>query len=70
MKYLIFFVFLFLVSCSPVRRVDVYSRHNYYERHRYNTYTSPLWIPGHGVVLQTYRVRVPRALPYDRRGRH
>ena len=60
----------FLISCMPVRVVDISSRHNYYERHRYNSYTSPIWIPGHGVVLQTYRVRVPRALPPMNRGRH
>lgn len=47
---------ILLQSCTPVRYVDFNSRHNYYEHHRYNTYTSPIWIPGHGVILQTHIV--------------
>jgi hypothetical protein len=43
-----------LQSCTPVRYVNVESRHNYYEHHRYNTYTSPMWVPGYGVILQTH----------------
>jgi hypothetical protein len=78
MKYLIFFVFLFLVSCTPSRIVNVSSRHNYYNRHRAETFTRPMWIPGHGIVLYTeiapnYRFYQPRyAQPQIRvrRGRH
>lgn len=47
---------MILQSCEPVRYVNFQSRHNYYETHRYNTYTSPIWIPGHGVMLQTHIV--------------
>jgi len=53
---LFLWITMFLASCTPIRYVDVYSRHNYYERHRVNTYTSPIWIPGHGVILQTHIV--------------
>ena len=49
---------MFLASCTPLRYVDVHSRHNYYERHRYNTYTSPTWIPGMGVILQTHIIPI------------
>jgi hypothetical protein len=52
-------VFL-LIGCMPVRRVNVNSRHNYYERHRYNTYTSPTWIPGQGIILETHIYRLPK----------
>ena len=61
-----------LIGCMPVRRVDVSSRHNYYERHRINTYTSPVWIPGRGIILQTHIYRLPKKsyAPKVRRGRH
>ena len=45
-----------LQSCTPVRKVNVHSHRNYYERHRANTYTSPTWVPGYGVILQTHIV--------------
>jgi hypothetical protein len=54
MKKLLFLLILVLGACTPVRYVDVHSRHNYYERHRYNTYTSPSWVPGVGVILETH----------------
>ena len=44
---------LLLAGCTPVRYVNVESRHNYYERHRHNTYTIPVFVPGRGVILQT-----------------
>ena len=65
----IFIAFL-LIGCVPVRIVDVSSRHNYYERHRYNSYTAPIWIPGHGIVLQTYRIKRYNPYTYPKRGRH
>ena len=68
MKYIfILIVALLVTSCEPVRYVDVQSRHNYYQRHRSNTYTTPVFIPGRGIVLQTYIVPIPRPA---RRGRH
>ena len=72
-KVLSILVLLFiLIGCMPVRRVDVSSRHNYYERHRINTYTSPTWIPGRGVILETHIYRLPKRsyAPRVRRGRH
>jgi hypothetical protein len=45
---------IILQSCTPIRYVNVHSTHNYYETHRYNTYTSPTWIPGIGIILQTH----------------
>ena len=72
-RILLVVILLFiLVGCVPVRRVDVSSRHNYYERHRFNTYTSPTWIPGRGVILETHIYRLPKRsyAPKVRRGRH
>ena len=56
MKKLLLALILLLGACTPMRyvNVDVHSRHNYYERHRYNTYTSPIWVPGMGIILQTH----------------
>ena len=72
-RILLVLVLIFLlIGCMPVRRVDVSSRHNYYERHRFNTYTSPTWIPGRGVILETHIYRLPKRsyAPRVRRGRH
>ena len=65
------FVLFLLVGCMPVRIVNVASRHNYYERHRHNTYTAPTWIPGVGIVLETHIYRLPKRsyAPRVRRGR-
>ena len=55
MKQLLALIALILVvGCTPVRRVNVSSRHNYYQRHRSHTYTVPMWIPNTGVVLETH----------------
>ena len=56
MKKLLVLVFgiFFLIGCMPVRKVNVYSRNNYYERHRFQSYTSPTWIPGYGIILETH----------------
>lgn len=74
MKYLLIFLLaLTFASCEPVRYVDVHSHHNYYERHRFNTYTAPIWIPGRGAILRTYTVPVPRSESIHRQprgGRH
>ena len=72
-KILSILVMLFLlIGCMPVRRVNVASRHNYYEKHRINTYTSPTWIPGRGIILETHIYRLPKRsyAPRVRRGRH
>jgi uncharacterized protein YceK len=68
---LLFIVFL-LIGCISVRRVDVSSRHNYYERHRMNIYTSPTWIPGQGIILETHIYRLPKRsyAPKSHRRRH
>ena len=60
-KILSVIILLFvLVGCMPVRRVNVSSRHNYYEKHRYNSYTSPTLIPGRGIILETHIYRLPK----------
>ena len=60
-KILLLLAVLFLlIGCVPVRRVNVNSRHNYYQKHRSNTYTIPVWIPNVGVVLETHVYRKPR----------
>ncbi len=63
-------VLILLVGCIPVRVVNVERKHNYYQRHRATTYTTPIWIPGHGVVLQTHKVRKYSSRPNVRRGKH
>lgn len=73
MKYIpLLFVLFLLIGCVPSRIVDVTSRHNYYQKHRVNTYIIPIWIPGRGIILETqiyhspkrsYAPRVRRARP-------
>jgi hypothetical protein len=66
-------ILILFVGCEPVRYVNVHSHHNYYQRHRINTYTAPIWIPGRGPILRTYTVPVPRteSTPRQpRRGKH
>jgi hypothetical protein len=62
MKNLILVVILLLgvVSCTPVRYVNVEKKHNYYQRHRTNTYTIPVWVPGRGMLLETRIYRLPK----------
>lgn len=62
MKKLILAVILLIgvISCTPVRYVNVERKHNYYQRHRFNTYTSPTWVPGRGIVLETHIYRLPK----------
>jgi hypothetical protein len=60
MKQLLTLLILVLVvGCTPVRYVNVERKHNYYQRHRYNTYTVPMWIPGRGILLET-RIVAPQ----------
>ena len=67
---------MFLASCTPYMYVNPASKHNYYNRHRAETYTSPTWIPGIGIVLEThiipkYRNYQPRYVqPRAPRGKH
>jgi uncharacterized protein YceK len=58
---LLFLVIILLSSCDSVRYVNVNNKHNYYQKHRYNTYTIPTWIPGKGIMLETriYRGHKP-----------
>jgi len=62
------FIIVMLTSCVPVRYVNINSHRNYYQRHRFETYTSPIWIPGKGVVLQTQSI--PRRSRQPRRDKH
>jgi hypothetical protein len=68
---------MFLASCTPSMYVNPASKHNYYNRYRAETYTSPTWIPGVGIVLETphiipkYRNYQPRYVqPRALRGKH
>ena len=76
----LFLVFAF-IGCAPSMYVNPYSHHNYYNRYRAETYTSPTWIPGVGIVLEThiipkYRYYQPRYVqprytqPREPRRRH
>ncbi len=61
MKYIIIILlFIFLGSCTSHHYVNVERKHNYYQRHRINTYTSPTWIPGRGIILETHIYRLPK----------
>jgi hypothetical protein len=62
------FIIVIFASCVPVRYVDFNSHHNYYQRHRFETYTAPVWVPGRGVMLQT--LPAPRQYRQPRRGKH
>ena len=55
MKTLFFVLMLiiFLGACTPVRYVNVERKHNFYQKHRSNTYTIPTWVPNVGVVFET-----------------
>lgn len=61
---------LILSSCTPVRYVNVSSRHNYYERHRRNTYTIPVFVPGRGPILQTIIVKPSKNPNLKHKGKH
>ena len=63
------FIIVAFTACTPVRYVNVHSHHNYYQRHRSTTYTSPVWVPGQGVLLQTQPVP-PQYRRQVRRGKH
>ena len=65
-KLSVLFIIILFASCIPVRYVDVHSKRNYYQRHRATTYTSPTWIPGVGVVLETH----PIPSRQSRKGKH
>lgn len=48
---------MFLASCTPVRYVNINRPHTY--KHHFNVHTVPVWIPGHGVMLQQQRWHIP-----------
>ena len=52
-------VFL-IVGCTSPHYVNVERRHNYYQKHRFNSYTSPTWIPGRGIIMETHIYRLPK----------
>jgi hypothetical protein len=64
-KLLIVLGLIFVFACNPSMYVNPNSQHNFYNKYRAETYTSPTWIPGIGVVLEThiipkYRYYEPR----------
>ena len=67
-KLTVLFAIIMLTSCVPIRYVDVYSHHNYYQRHKFETYTVPVLVPGRGVMLQT--LPIPRQYRQSRRGKY
>jgi len=66
------FILIMFASCEPFRyaEVNMHSHHNYYSRHRFNTYTAPVWIPGRGAILQTLPTPPRYYYRPSRRGRH
>ena len=60
MKALLSLLIIILAGCTPVKYVNVERKHNFYQRHRYNTYTVPVWVPGRGVILETHIYRQPK----------
>lgn len=55
MKTLSFVLLLLILlgACTPARYVNVEKKHNFYQKHRSNTYTVPTWVPNVGIVLET-----------------
>jgi hypothetical protein len=51
---------IFLGGCTPIRYVNVEKKHNFYQKHRSNTYTIPIWVPNVGVVLETRIYKIPK----------
>lgn len=51
-------IIILFAACTPVRYVNVNHYHTF--RHRPNFYTIPIWVPGHGVMLQQQRWYQPR----------
>jgi uncharacterized protein YceK len=53
-KVILLFFVLMMFGCGSTRHfVNVERRNNYYQHHRYNTYTAPTWVPGFGILLET-----------------
>jgi hypothetical protein len=69
MKTLSFVLMLiiFLGACTPTRYVNTQKKHNFYQRHRSNTYTIPIWVPNVGVVLETRIYKFPKNQKLRRR---
>lgn len=67
-KLAVLLIIVVFASCVPVRYVDVYSHYNYYQKHRFQTYTVPVLIPGRGIMLQT--LPAPRQYRQLRRSKH
>lgn len=66
---LVLSLIILLGACTPVRYVNVEKKHNFYQKHRSNTYTVPIWVPNVGVVLETriYKIPKKRKLTYKNR---
>lgn len=60
MKNILIILAMFVIGCSPVKYVNVEKKHNYYQKHRSTTYTSPTWVPGQGIVLETKIYKHPK----------
>jgi hypothetical protein len=58
--YFVSLLIILLGACTPVRYVNVEKKHNFYQKHRSNTYTIPIWIPNVGIVLETRIYRIPK----------
>ena len=73
LKTLTLLLIVMLVGCVPVKTVHtvhVGHYHNYYQRHSFTTYSYPFWIPGRGVMLQTYPAPMPYHNNHPKTGRH
>ncbi len=57
-KLAVLFIVVLFASCMPVKYVNVEKHHTF--RHRPNVYTVPVWVKGHGVILQQHHWRKPK----------
>jgi len=62
-KLAVLFVIVLFAACTPTRYINVHSYRTF--KHRPNYYTVPVWVQGHGVMLQ--QIRTPKP---PRRGKH
>lgn len=66
MKKILVLLLIIVSACSPVRRVGIARHYNYYEVPRINTFTTPVWVPVFGIILQTHIIPYRSLNPYHK----
>ena len=52
------FIIIMFAACTPVRYVNIERYHTY--RYRPNVHSVPVWVQGHGVILQQQHWHRPK----------